>query len=275
MENQNQQTLYDILGVPKTATNEEIKRAYHKKAFQLHPDRNKDDPQATEKFQQLGEAHSILKDPEQREKYDKFGINGETPTENEDFEVLDLIAQILGLGKPHPRGDKLTPTVRFFRFSLKEVYLGLEASNRISVNIVCSECHGKGSNDDIDYPECPTCHGSGTLSPMLFQNLFPCPQCNGLGYMIPSEKICLNCHGHKVVRNIKEIKLKAEVGQEENEKIILKNQGDEYPGKITADLVLITQMKFDFQFTREGDDLLYVKKVSRIEAMKGTAFIIV
>ncbi|OHT13741.1 DnaJ domain containing protein [Tritrichomonas foetus] len=271
-----QPTLYDILGVPNTATDEEIRRAYRKKAFELHPDRNQSDPQATEKFQQLGEAYAILKDPESRDRYDRFGINGETPTEPGDVEIFEMMTQILGLGRSRgpPVGDKVSPTIRFFRISLKEAYLGLEAKNTIKIHKVCPECHGTGSNDGIEYPMCDVCHGAGSLSPGGLQFLFPCEKCNNVGYILPPEKVCKKCHGHKIITAKKVIKIKTEIGQQEGEQIILPNEGDEYPGKISADLVLITQMKYDFDFQREGDDLYFVEKVSRIEAKTGTAFVI-
>lgn len=271
-----QQTLYDILGVPNTATDDEIRRAYRKKAFELHPDRNQDDPHATEKFQQLGEAYSVLKDPEQRARYDRFGINGETPSEPTDIQMFDLFCQILGFGRSRgpPQGDKVSPSVRFFQFSLREAYLGLEAKNKIKIHVVCPECHGTGSNDGKEYPMCDQCHGAGSLSPGGLQFLFPCKNCHNVGYIIPPEKICKKCHGHKIITSTKEIKIKCEIGQSEGEQIVLPNEGDEYPGKISADLVLITQQKYDSQFQRDGDDLYFIEKVSRIEARTGTAFVL-
>lgn len=276
MEGEQQPNLYDILGVPKDATQDDIRRAYRKKAFELHPDRNQDDPHATEKFQQLGEAYSILKDPEQRERYDRFGINGETPTEPQDIEIFEMMTQILGFGRSRapPKGEKVSPTIRFFQFSLKDAYLGLDVTNIIKINNVCPICHGIGSNDGTEYPMCDECHGAGSLSPGGLQFLFPCKKCNNVGYIIPKDKICKNCKGHKIVTVKKEIKHKIEIGQQEGQQIVLKNEGDEYPNKISADLVLITQQKFDVDFQREGDDLYFVEKVSRIEAKQGTAFVI-
>ncbi|KAK8842065.1 hypothetical protein M9Y10_026287 [Tritrichomonas musculus] len=276
METGQQPTLYEILGVPKDASQDDIRRAYRKKAFELHPDRNQDDPLATEKFQQLGEAYSILKDPEQREKYDRFGLNGETPTEPDDIQVFEMMTQILGFGRSRgpPTGDKVSPTVRFFQFSLRDAYLGLEVTNTIKIHNVCPECHGFGSNDGVEYPVCDECHGAGSLSPGGLQFLFPCKKCHNVGYFTPPDKICKVCKGHKIITVKKEVKVKMEIGQQEGKQIVLPSEGDEYPKKKSADLVLITQQKFDSDFQREGDDLYFVEKVSRIEARKGTAFVI-
>jgi DnaJ-class molecular chaperone len=268
------QTLYDIIGVPPTATEDEIKRAYRKKAFQLHPDRNPDDPMATEKFQQLSEAYEILKDPAKRERYDKFGNSEEVPQTPEDEELIEMLSQILGFGRSRavPKGPKVSPSIRMIRVPLKTLYAGGSFTTKIDYHMICPKCHGCGSKTGVEFPVCPDCNGAGSLSPGGLQFLFPCKRCNSTGYIIPKELVCSECKGRKLIRTKKEITVEIEVGMENGEHIVLEKQGDEYPGKETADLVLIVSQKAHSDFTRDGDDLYYTKNLSIIEQKSGTAF---
>lgn len=267
-------SLYDILGVAPTATDEEIKKAYRRKAFELHPDHNAGDPLATEKFQQLGEAYAILRDPAQRERYDKFGMTGETPTEPEDIEIFDMVTQILGLGRCRgpPKGDKVSPSIRILNVPLSAIYKGGEVEQKISIHVVCPTCHGKGSTNGIEYPVCDYCHGNGSSSPGGLQFLFPCKNCESVGYMCPREFRCKTCKGRRVITKYKTVKVNVEIGCQDQEQFVLPNEGDEYPGAVSADLVLISLTKNSGSLFREGDDLYFIKKVSRIEAEQGTAF---
>ena len=269
-------SLYDIIGVPPTATEDEIKRAYRKKAMLLHPDRNKDDPNATEKFQQLGEAYEILKDPAKRERYDKFGSGEEVPQTEEDIELFEMMTQILGLGRSRaaPKGDKVTPSIRLIRVPLKTLYTGGEFRAKVDYHKICPKCNGVGSNNGVSYPVCPICNGAGSLSPGGLQFLFPCENCDSTGYLIPKECRCRECHGRKLLRTHKTVTVNIEPGTQNEEHIVLEKQGDEYPGKETADLVLIISQKADSDFRRDGDDLYFTKNLSILEQKQGTAFTI-
>lgn len=266
--------LYEILGVEPTATQDEIKRAYRRKAFELHPDRNQDDPQATEKFQELSDAYETLKDPQRRQAYDRFGLQGETPETPEDIQAFDLLTQILGFGRSRrpPTGDKLTPTIRLLNIPLSTINSGGELSTKIKVNIVCTECHGKGSIDGVEYPTCPQCGGAGSLSPGGLQFLFPCDACHSIGYIIPPNKVCPHCGGKKVVPKQKVVKVNVPIGIADQEMIQVPSEGDEYPGKITADIVFMTMSRAEKDFIRDGDDLVFVKKLSVLEMKTGTHF---
>lgn len=270
------QSLYDIIGVPPTATQDEIKHAYRKKAMQLHPDRNQDDPNATEKFQQLSEAYEILKDPAKRERYDKFGSGEEVPQTPEDIELFEVMTQILGLGRSRaaPKGDKVSPSIRLIRVPLSKIYTGGKFTTKIEYHQVCPFCHGFGSTDGKEYPVCPECNGAGSKSPGGLQFMFPCEHCKNVGYMIPPEVRCHHCHGHKLINSKKEITIDIEPGIPNEEKIILENMGDEYPGKISADLILIISQKCPKKFVRDGDDLYYTHTCSIVEQKFGTAFTI-
>ena len=269
-------TLYDIIGVEPTATDEEIKKAYRKKAMILHPDRNKDDPQANEKFQQLSEAYEILKDPEKRKRYDMFGSGEETPETPEDVELFEMMTQILGLGRSRaaPKGNKVSPTIRLLRVPLKTLYNGGQMNIKVDYHKICPRCEGIGSISRTEYPICPVCNGAGSLSPGGLQFLFPCRNCDSTGYLIPPEDRCPECKGRKLIRTKKVVPVNIEMGTSSEDHIVFENQGDEYPGKQPADLMFIVSEKKDSDFIRDGDDLYYIKNLSILEQKQGTAFTI-
>lgn len=271
------QTLYEILGCEKTATFNEIKIAYRRRALELHPDRNPDDPYATQKFQQLGEAYEILKDPAKREQYDRFGLANETPTNMDEMELLHMMTQIAGIGRRRgpPTGDKVSPTFRLLTVPMKTAYTGGFIEKKFEICVICPLCHGTGSNDGVEYPMCNECQGTGSLFPGGgFTFFFPCKECNRVGFHIPPDKICKKCKGRKIILVKKLIKVPIEIGLPEMEQITLPNQGDEYPNKATSDLVLLPLIISQNGFRREGDNLFYSHNVSNIELSKGTHFTI-
>jgi len=273
-ENSQPNSLYDIIGCAPNASADEIKRAYRRKALELHPDRNQDDPLATEKFQQLGDAYEILKDPSKRERYDRFGISGDQPTEPEDIEMFEMMTQVLGLGRKRgpPTGRKVSTSIRILHVPLENAFKGGEFSQEISYHQVCPLCHGIGSNNGIEYPMCQTCHGAGSMSPGGLQFLFPCNDCKNVGYIMPIEARCSKCNGRKIITSKKIVTVTLEQGVDNEERFMKPEEGDEFPGKETADLLLVVMMKWHSKYVRRGDDLYYTKSLSIYEAKKGTAF---
>ena len=269
-------TLYDIIGVSPDATEAEIKRQYRRRAMELHPDRNPDDPLATEKFQQLSEAYEILKDPAKRETYDRFGSCGDEPTAPEDIEVFEMITQILGLGRSRgvPKGDKVSPTIRLLTVPLEKAYTGGKMTEKLSYHKICPKCSGKGSKTGMEYEVCPVCNGAGSLSPGGLQFLFPCKACDSVGYIIPKHDRCSKCGGRKLIKEKKKVEVNIECGINDEDQIVLPSQGDEFPGKAPADVVFMVQIKTPSDWIRDGDDLYYIKNLCSLERNKGTAFTI-
>ena len=268
-------SLYDILGCDKNASPEEIKQAYRRRARQLHPDRNQDDPNATAKFQQLAQAYEILKDPVKRDQYDRLGVTDAMDTSIGESNPFDILGQIIGLKRSRgpPNGPKVAPTIRIIRVPMKVAYNGGQVTKTLHLFQVCSVCHGTGSCDGVEYPICEQCHGSGSVFPTgNLAMLFPCKACNKVGYMVPPEKVCLNCNGHKIVQMPIEIEVPIEIGMPEDEPIVMPGKGDEYPGKETADLYLIPYIAKQNGLIRNGDDLFYVHNISNIELANGTSF---
>lgn len=267
-------TLYEIIGCAPTATQEEIKRNYRIKARQLHPDHNQDDPAATEKFQQLAEAYEILKDPLKRENYDRFGLAGEEPQTQDEMDLFNMMTQIIGLGKSRgePKGDKVPPTLRLIFVPMKIAYLGGTITKKFKLHSICPLCNGTGTNTGEEFPICETCHGAGSLLPGGLHFLFPCYDCNKVGYMTPPEKICKKCNGHKVIQIKKNIEVPIEMGINDQDPVIMKNMGDEFPKKVPADLYLLVSLTKTGDFIRDGDDLFMERTVSKDEMEKGVQF---
>ena len=267
---------YQILGVEPTATDEEIKAAYRKRARELHPDRNRNDPFATQKFQKLVEAYEILRDPQKREAFDRYGKSGDQnqQTNISEEEGFNVATQLLGLGSTFsvPTGKKVPNTFRMFGIPVSMIFHGGVVKNKIKLLKVCDECNGTGSNDGIVYAVCEECNGNGSLLPGMFRHLAPCKSCNTVGHMIPKDKICKKCGGHKVVEVEKEIEVNVEMGQEDMKEIVLNNMGNEYPGKKQADLVLLTYSIGENGFSRISDDMYYVKNITNTEMATGTSF---
>ncbi|KAK8886771.1 hypothetical protein M9Y10_042241 [Tritrichomonas musculus] len=280
------QSLYDILGCSPTATQEEIKKAYRKKAFQLHPDRNKNDPHATEEFQQLGQAYSILKDPAQRAEYDRSRENrSKTSSNNSDSDfqenvevkkqTIDIMTQIYGFGKYRapPTGPKMSPTYRLIRVPMKVAYLGGDINEKIEIAVVCPSCKGTGSKDGKKYPICDACNGTGGyFKGDDYSYFYPCEKCHKIGFLIPKGKACKKCHGHKVIIEKKKMQIPIEQGADNLDQIEIPDKGDEYPGKDPADLNLLILIQNQGGFVRCDNDLFHVCYISNIEMKNGTSF---
>lgn len=269
-------TLYEIIGCPPTATQEELKKAYYKKARELHPDHNKDDILATQKFQQLNEAYEILRDPEKRRRYDQMKDSPATEgSELQDVEMYDIISQIMGFGQRRsPKGPKVSPSYRLLSTPLEASYTGGQITANITIYVVCPGCLGTGTTNGEEYPECSHCHGSGSEDPRSPSFLFPCHKCGGCGSEIPEEIRCPNCKGKKLVKEKKSFTVDIPIAAEASDTIVLPNQGDEYPGKEKADLILIIYFRAHPFFIKDGDDLIYKKRLTTVEVMQGTAFLI-
>src|SRR5262249_1671792 len=200
---------YEVLEVPKTASDDEIKKAYRKLARRYHPDRNPDDSDAEERFKEVQSAYDVLSDSEKRQAYDTFGTTdgrgfpgaGDGGVRFEDFsfgDLGDLLGGMFGRGgggasmRQPIRGDDLETHVRL---SLGDALEGAEVRIPVEVDAVCSVCHGTGAEPGTSPIVCPTCGGRGVVSEAqgLFAFSQPCPRCHGNGTIV--EKPCRHCHG--------------------------------------------------------------------------------
>lgn len=260
--------LYDIVGVKPDADERDIRKAFMKKARELHPDKNKDDPNATEKFQELNEAYEILKNPQKRERYDRFGT---TDTNEDIFNPF-----------PHPRQrrQRTENIVHKINVTLEDLYNGKEIKLRINRNIICPDCNGNGCQKGKSPKKCPECGGSGQkvfirrMGPMITQQVTTCPSCHGLGEQIDNADKCHKCRGKKVVEEKKTIDVHIEPGMEDGDRIPFIGCADESPGADTGDVIIVLKLMKNDCFVRKHDDLLIEKTITLSEALLGTTFVV-
>lgn len=287
------QDFYQILGVPETATPDEIKKAYRRLAKQYHPDANPNNPQAAERFKSISEAHGVLADAEKRKQYDQMrklgafdgfrrqgGAQGQRPGAQQpgpDFDVGDIsgfglgdiFSSIFGRGhREEARGEAVEALVEVpFRVAA----LGGKVPVVLPITESCSACHGSGAAPGAKLSTCPECNGRGTVS--FGQGGFavsrPCPQCRGRG-KIPSEP-CPVCQGMGEIRTQRQIMITVPPATETGARVRLKGQGE--PGRAGAppgDLVVTFQVQEDRFFHRDGLNIICEVPINLAQAVLGT-----
>ena len=275
---------YEVLGVAKTATAEEIKKAYRKKAIQYHPDKNPGDKEAEEKFKEAAEAYEVLSDPQTRQRYDQFGFAGMSGAggfSGGDFSMQDIFAQFGDLfeswgmgggsfssffgggggrgGQRVRRGTDLRVKVRL---TLEEINSGVEKKIKVKKLVECKDCHGTGSADGSGGETCPTCKGSGRVVRTqrgifgMMQVQEACPTCHGEGKIIKNK--CTHCGGEGVVRDEEIITIKIPAGVSGGMQIPVQGKGNAAPhGGVPGDLLVLVEEEPHKDLVRDGNDLIY------------------
>ncbi len=272
---------YEVLGVPKTASDDEIKKAFRKLAFKYHPDRNRDDG-AEEKFKEVNEAYEILSDANKRAAYDQFGHSGADGYFTRGFEGFDfggfgdiLDAFFGGMTAASRRAPQRGADLHYeFTISFEEAAFGCEKEVDIKRTEVCSLCHGVGAKPGSQPSRCPSCNGTGQVRKVQrslfgrFINTTICDQCQGEGKVIAEP--CSKCRGTGREKQQRHIVVKIPPGVEDGSRIRLSGEGEAgIRGGSAGDLyVTLSVLKHKF-FIREGDDILYELRVNFTQAALG------
>jgi molecular chaperone DnaJ len=264
-------SLYEVLGVSKNASPDELKKAYRKLVREVHPDRN---PGNEERFKEVQGAYDVLSDPEKRKQYDRFGsADGQpgptagTTFDFGDFDLGDIFGGIFnrgGGGRQQPqRGQRGNDVEVEVRVSFEDALQGVQTTVPVQLELACHTCHGTGAAPGTAPIVCPKCNGSGVVatSQGLFALQQPCPQCHGMGSIVQTP--CPTCHGTGRERRTKRYTVKIPAGVKDGTRIKLKGKGEAgYGGAAAGDLYVVTRVEPSKIYERRGDDLVVTVPVS-------------
>jgi len=259
---------YEVLGVNRDASEEEIKKAFKKLAMKFHPDRNPDNPKAEESFKEAKEAYEILSDDQKRAAYDQYGHAGVDPSMggggfggfnsgNFSDAFGDIFGDIFGGARNQRSNVYRGADLRYnLEISLEDAAKGTETKIRIPVQTSCETCHGSGARPGTSPVTCTTCNGHGQVR--MQQGFFSvqqtCPKCHGTGKMV--KEPCPTCHGGGRVKQNKTLNVKIPAGVDEGDRIRLSGEGEAgVNGGPTGDLYVVVHLKEHPIFQREGANL--------------------
>jgi molecular chaperone DnaJ len=263
---------YKILGVSRSATDNEIKKAYRQLAMQYHPDRNPGNKEAEEKFKEIGQAYQVLSDPQKKRVYDQFGESGMRSSGYSNMggfvDPFDIFREVFGSGfgdifgmgssARHGSTKRGSDLQIHLKLTLEEIAQGVKKKVKIKSYIVCPECNGRGASSGSSLTTCPMCHGRGE---MAFQQGFftvsqTCPRCHGEGKII--EKPCIKCHGEGRVKGESTVEFDVPPGVANGHYLTIRNAGNvgTRNGSRGDVIVVIDEIPHD-NFERHGDDLIY------------------
>jgi len=277
---------YDVLGVPRTATDDEVKKAYRKLARENHPDANQGDAAAEERFKEIQSAYDVLSEPEKRKQFDTFGANGARGGgpggpgpggfSYENVDLSDLLGQFGGIfgrgagrrARPQPeRGADLESRVRL---SFEDALAGAQVRVPVEIDAPCHTCHGTGAEPGTSPITCPVCGGSGTVSDShgLFALSQPCPRCRGAGVIV--ETPCHTCHGAGHERVTRRYAVKIPAGAKDGTRVRLKGKGEPGAnGGPAGDLFVVASVDPSPLYERRDADLVLEVPLTYPEAALG------
>ncbi len=268
---------YEVLEITRTATSEEIKKAYKKKAIQYHPDKNPGDPTAEDKFKEAAEAYEVLSDEQKKAKYDRYGHDapgGFGGHSGGGFSMDDIFSQFGdifgggfggfggfggGGGRRVNRGSDLRVKVKL---SLKEIATGVEKKIKVKKYVSCQHCKGTGAENGTAYTTCSTCNGSGAQTRVVdtmlgrIQTQTTCSACNGEGKTIT--KKCPHCSGEGIIRDEEVITLNIPAGVAEGMQLSMSGKGNApRHGGVSGDLLILVEEEPHPELFRDENDVVY------------------
>jgi molecular chaperone DnaJ len=270
---------YEVLGVTKEASAEEIKKAYRKKAIQYHPDKNPGDKVSEENFKEAAEAYEVLSNPEKKQRYDQFGhagIGGGQGFSGQGMNMDDIFSMFGDIFGGHfggfggfgggnrgrsqhvNRGQNLRVKVKL---NLLEISKGAEKKIKVKKYISCDSCHGTGAKDG-SFSTCSTCHGSGQVTRISntflgqMQTTSVCPSCGGEGRMITNK--CTSCYGEGIIQGEEVISLNIPAGVAEGMQLSVNGKGNAARrGGVNGDLIVLIEEEEHPELIRDENDLIY------------------
>ncbi len=294
---------YEVLGVSRTATKDEIKKAYRKLALQFHPDKNPDNKDAEEHFKEVNEAYEVLSNDDKRRRYDQFGhagvgssaASGGAGAGSAGVDLNDIFNMFTGGGRRggspfggfedafgggSARRGRQSPGIHGtdlkirLKLALEEIAKGVEKTLKIKKQVTCTVCNGTGSKNGAT-EACATCHGTGEVRQVSktmfgqFVNIAVCPTCGGEGRVIKER--CTSCYGEGIKLGEVTVKVTVPSGVEDGNYITLRGQGNAGPrGGAAGDLIVVLEEIPHELFSRNGNDVIYTLAVSFADLVLGT-----
>jgi len=283
---------YEILGVSKSATKDEIKKAYRKQALKFHPDKNPGDKSSEEKFKEAAEAYEVLSSDDKRAKYDRYGhsglgnsgggFSGHDMTMEDIFSSFgDIFGDAFGgfggfstgrRSRSVNKGSNLRVKVKL---NIQEIASGTEKKLKVRKYVPCTTCKGTGAADPSGYSDCSTCRGTGHVTRVTntllgqMQTTSVCPACGGEGKIIT--KKCTTCYGEGIVEKDEVIKINIPAGVGKGMQMTVSGKGNSpRRGGIDGDLLVVIDEEEHDELIREGNDLIYNLFISVPDAITGT-----
>ncbi len=273
---------YEVLGVVRDASAEDLKRAFRRLAMQFHPDRNPDDPQAADRFKECSEAYEVLSDPEKRRSYDMFGHAGVGQGAASGFEGFgfgDIFDTFFGsgfgnrgqAGRRAARGDDLRYDLTI---AFEDAFTGLEREIDVARLVACEQCSGSGAQPGTGSESCGSCGGSGQVrrqAQSIFGsvvNITTCPSCGGAGRILRTP--CTECRGQGRVERSKRLRVRIPPGVDTGSQIRLTGEGEAgYRGGPSGDLYIVIRVRSHPHLRRQDQDVIYELRVNMIQAALG------